>query len=249
MKKSFFDSLHFLLFFKKKKKNPFYIYCQPQPFSFFPPLFSSASVWEGSNSWVRTAAPSAVRWRTSQGQRERLRSVHGCVPCSITALTDMGKEGSRREEEVGGIKWFNLGRALKSFRERVVKNVNVQLIARVEVSLNEGKRLVVGNTDSKAACSSPWPFPLAAAALFWFPTWTLHHLISRTINLYQGETRSTSPQRCLEENYDHCAEDTELNTSGKQIYSRAILKCIFKGGNTVLFTPILKSLTAAKWRF
>lgn len=134
-----------------------------RPFSRFPPLFSGASVREGSNSWLRSAAPSAVRWRTSQGQRERLRSVDGCVLCSITALTDTGKEGSRREWRrqagagVGGIKWFNLGRALKSLREskKKKKAVEVLPVARVEVSLNEWKRLVGGYADSGAACSSP----------------------------------------------------------------------------------------------
>lgn len=63
----------------------------------------------------------------SGSKRERLQSVDGCVLCSITALTDIGI--GRKQEGVkeagrqggGGRKWFNLGWALKSFRERVVK--------------------------------------------------------------------------------------------------------------------------------
>lgn len=66
----------------------------------------------------------------SGSKRERLQSVDGCVLCSIPALTDIGK--GRKQEGVkeagrqagrqgGGRKWFNLGWALKSFRERVVK--------------------------------------------------------------------------------------------------------------------------------
>ena len=55
----------------------------------------------------------------SGSKTERQQSVDGCVLCSITALTDMGRAGSRREE----IKWFNLGWVLKSLRERVVKEI------------------------------------------------------------------------------------------------------------------------------
>jgi len=76
----------------------------------------------GGFSWVGTAALSARRWRTSQGQRrERRQSEDGCVLCSITALTWEGREGDERE----GTKWFNVGWVLKSLREKVVKYVKV----------------------------------------------------------------------------------------------------------------------------
>lgn len=81
-----------------------------------------------------TAALSAVL-NFSGSKRER--GMDGCVLCSITALTDMGKEGNRREGRREEIKWFNLGWDLQSFRDTVVKMGKCCPIACVAVSLNE----------------------------------------------------------------------------------------------------------------
>lgn len=68
--KVFFPPFTFILQ-QDKTEISFQFIFSPLTFLPFSPLFSGALEWEGGYSWVGTAALSAVRWRTSQGQRER----------------------------------------------------------------------------------------------------------------------------------------------------------------------------------
>lgn len=82
----------FLLFTFKKARTETSFQFVFSPLTFFPffilffpaPCFR-VSAGGGGDSWVGTAALSAARWRTSQGQRERERGSRGWMGVSSAA--------------------------------------------------------------------------------------------------------------------------------------------------------------------
>lgn len=110
----------FLLFTFKKARTETSFQFVFSPLTFFPffILFFPAPCFRvsaGGGGWLlgghcSTIGSALENFSGSKRERERQQRVDGCVLCSITALTDMGKEGSRREwrKEADGRKWSGL---------------------------------------------------------------------------------------------------------------------------------------------